>query len=646
MTHALAGKPGRRFSGPLPFMNSIPSRGHQPCPPRALALGLAACFAASTAFAQTTDSAPAVDPPQTVAVTALRTPEPISETVAEVTVITREQLDTYSGLSLTEILARQPGIQLSSYGGLGQTSSLFIRGLSASSTVLLIDGVRVGSATSGTPSLDNLPVTLIDHIEIVRGPLSSIYGSDAIGGVVQVFTRRPRRGFTYGGEVTLGSLGYTQEKAGLAYANGSVDAALDIQHTGTRGFSAADIHSDNYDPDRDGFQQDSVSARLGWQITPDWRLEAATFDSSGIVHYDDGPGIDSHGANINRLHSLKLTGNVLPGWNSELVLSDSADIADPLASHNQGSYETVQHQLSWINRLATPIGTLMTVLDATSQDVGKSKAVVFDRTKRDIYGAGLVLDGHAHGITWQASARHDHDSQFGSIDTGALALGYQLTTQWSVGSSFGNSFVAPSFDQLYYPGYGSPHLKPERGHTAEVNTRWVSGDSEARLSVYRSLVRDFITDGQSASNVALASIPGVTLSGQTRWNALVLQGSYDHLNPISHTPDGNTPLVRVAKNAVKANVTWELGEHDDVGAAWTSSSSRHDNDFQSVPPYATIPLTLAAYRTVDLFVDHKFTRAWSLGARLNNAGDKRYETAYGYNQPGRAVYVTLRFEAR
>lgn len=627
-------------------MNSIKTQGALPCPPTALALGLAACFAMPAAFAQATAAA-AIAAPQTVAVTALRTPEPVSETVAEVTVITRQQLDTYMGLSLTEILARQPGIQFTSNGGLGQTSSLLIRGLNARSTVLLIDGVRVGSATLGTPSLDNLPVTLIDHIEIVRGPLSSIYGSDAVGGVVQVFTRRPTQGLTYGGEVTAGSLGYQQGKAGIAYANGAIDAALDIQHTRTRGFSASNAKAGSYtyDPDRDAFRQDSLNARIGWQISHDWRLEAASFDSSGLVHWDDGVGIDSRTQLIDRLQSLKLSGKVAQGWSTELTASDSTDVYDTLEDWYPGSYETVQKQFSWTNRFATPIGTLMTVADATSQDVGKTNALStpYTRTKRDIYGLGLVLDGHAHGITWQASARHDRNTQFGGINTGALALGYDLTTQWSVGGSFGNSFVAPSFNQLYYPGYGNPALKPERGHTAEVNARWVDGESEARLSVYRSLVRDFITDGQSASNVALANIPGFTLSGQTRWNALVLQGSYDHLNPISRTPTGSAQLVRVAKNAIKANATWELGDHDDVGAAWTSASSRKDTDFGSYPYQ---PVTLGAYGTLDLFAEHKLSRELSLGGRFDNVAGKRYETAYGYNQPGRAFYLTLRYEAR
>ena len=127
---------------------------------------------------------------QQVIVTATRVPVPVNQLVAEVTVIDRAAIERSEGRTLVELLAQQPGLQFASNGGLGKTATLFIRGLEGRHTLLLVDGVRLGSATVGTPSLDNLPLEAVERIEIVRGPMSAVYGSGAFGGVIQVFTRQ------------------------------------------------------------------------------------------------------------------------------------------------------------------------------------------------------------------------------------------------------------------------------------------------------------------------------------------------------------------------------------------------------------------------------------------------------------------------
>src|SRR5262249_54965789 len=162
----------------------------------------------------------------TVAITATRTPSRVADVVAEVTVLDRETLDRSSGRTLVELLSQQPGLQFTSNGGLGKSSSLFIRGLEARHTLLLVDGVRVGSATLGTPSLDNLPLEAIERIEIVRGPMSALYGSDAVGGVIQVFTRRGRAGLHPNAKATVGSKRYGQLAGGVSLGSGSFDAAV------------------------------------------------------------------------------------------------------------------------------------------------------------------------------------------------------------------------------------------------------------------------------------------------------------------------------------------------------------------------------------------------------------------------------------
>ena len=243
----------------------------------------------------------------TVTVTATRSPSRVADLITEVTVIDREMLDRMSGRTLVEVLSTEPGIQFTSNGGLGKNSGLFIRGMDARHTLLLVDGVRVGSATTGAPSLDNLPLESIERIEIVRGPMSALYGSDAVGGVIQIFTRRGRPGLYPNAKVTVGSNRYGQMAAGAALGEGAFDAAVQVQHTETRGFSSTrpGAQFGNFNPDDDGFVQDAGSVRLGWQATPDWRVEALALEADGVSRYDDGPGVDSKAQLRNRVVSLR-----------------------------------------------------------------------------------------------------------------------------------------------------------------------------------------------------------------------------------------------------------------------------------------------------------------------------------------------------
>jgi vitamin B12 transporter len=643
VTHAPAGKPERRFFRLIPVKPSK-TQGHRPCSPGAFAAGLSACLAGlpGLALAQQGEAPAAA---QVVPVTALRTPAALSETIADVTLLTRADLDQASGLTLTQLLARQPGLQSAGNGGLGQTSKLFIRGLEARHTLLLIDGVRVGSATLGLPSLDNLPLTLIDHIEIVRGPLSSLYGSAAAGGVVQVFTRRAGAGLRLNGSATAGSLGYGQAAAGIDVGTRSLDLSATLQHTGDRGFSAtnAAVAYGNHDPDRDGFQQDGASARAGWQLAPGWRLDALALGASGDVHFDDGPGADAHALLIDRVQSLRLSGQVSPAWRTGLSAARATDDyvteASASATTALGATATRDRQFSWDNSVATPWGTALAVLDAETQQVSRPGAA-FAVARRDIRGVALALDGAARGFQWQASLRQDHNSQFGHPATGALALGYALTPEWRVGASYGTSFVAPSFNQLYYPGYGNPALQPEHGASTELSARWTAGADAFHASWYRSRIRGFITAGEDPVNVAVARIEGLSLDGTTHWRTLTLQAALDHLDPRSQALAGSsasTQLPQRARNAARLNASWAL-EPATLGASWSAWSHRY-NDVANTT-------RLGGYATLDLFAERRLAPEWSLGARMNNATGRVYSTAYGYNQPGREVFLTLRYAQR
>ena len=603
----------------------------------ALVLGLA--LASSGAQAQTTP--PVAGPLDAVTVTATRTPSRVSEAVAEVTVVERDEIERATGRTLSELLARQPGLQVTSNGGLGKISGISIRGLEPRHTLLLVDGVRLGSATVGTPSFDNLPLALVDRIEIVRGPMSSLYGSDAVGGVVQVFTRRAQPGLVPNAFATVGTNRYAQLGGGLAFGSGAFDGAVQLVHTGTSGFSATNSRArfGAYNPDADGFNQEAGNLRLGWQLSPDWRLDAMALEVHGTTRYDDGLGVDARAKLKNSVQSLQASGRLAPSWTTRATLARSADVYDTLSSASPftplGATKTDQTQLAWENLFATPAGTLLALVERLEQKVSRpgQPYSVGDRT---IDAVGLGLTGESGRSAWQAGLRHDSNSQFGGQTTGRLGYGFALTPTWRLGGSYGTSFVAPSFNQLYFPGFGSPNLQPEEGKHGELSLRWTSGNQSLRTAWVDNRIRGYIASGPLPTNVPSTRIDGLVTSWEGRWTSLVAGASYEHLDPRNTTPGANydKQLIRRAKDAFRAQADWLFGEYS-VGGTVSAFSGRYED--------AANTLKMGGFTTLDLRADWRYDRAWTVGLRVNNLTGKAYETAYGFNQPGRETYVTLRW---
>lgn len=600
----------------------------------------ALAFAASSAFSQTSQTQ--LD---TVAVTATRTPTRIADTVADVTVLTRTDIERADGRTLAELLVQQPGLQFASNGGLGKTASIFIRGLEGRHVLLLVDGMRVGSATVPMPSFDNLPLESIERIEIARGPLSALYGSDAVGGVVQVFTRRAAEGVRGNAKVSAGSHRYGQVAGGVAAGQGAFDLAVQVQHTENRGSSATNpnVPFGSFNPDDDGFRQDAGTLKAGWQLAPGWRLEGLVLESNGLTQLDDGPDADARAKLRNAVQTVKLSGRINDAWQTRLSVARSVDVYDTLSSASLftslGPISSVQRQVSWENEVTTPIGTALALLERLEQDVSKTDGQ-YDVNSRRIDAVGLGINGSAAGHFWQASVRSDRNSQFGHQNTGAAGYGWQVAPAWRVGASIGTSFVAPSFNQLYWPGFGTPTLQPEEGRHAELNLRWSAGEHALRAAWFGNRIRGYIPSGPQPQNVPRARIDGVTIAYDGRLAGLDVGASLDHVDPRNAT-QGNAALdkqlPRRAKNALRAQADWQQGPWR-AGATFVAFSSRYDDAMNTT--------RLGGYGTLDLRADWAFAPDWRFGVRLNNLADKAYETVSGYDQPGRELFVSLRWAPR
>jgi len=581
---------------------------------------------------------------QSVVVTATRTPVQASMSVADVTVVDRSALEAATGRTLADVLARQAGLQAWSSGGLGKVASVSVRGLEARHTLLLIDGVRHGSATVGAPSLDNIPIEAIDRIEIVRGPLSSLYGSDAAGGVIQVFTRGGARGLTGQATATAGSDRYRTLSGGLRFGGGLVDGAVQLQALRIGGFSdtRAGAPFGVHDPDRDGFDQNSATVQLGLQLPASWRLQASALHSRGDSRFDDGPGTDARARLRAEVASLQLAGPVIGNWRTSLRASRSIDEYDILASASPfttlGVIGTEQRQLSWENTVATPAGTLLLLAERLDQDVSRP-GTPFDVASRRIDAVALGLEGGVGAHRWQFALRRDRNSQFGLQTTGSAAYGYDLDARWRVGASAGTSFQAPSFNQLYYPGFGNPALLPEKGDHRELWLRWALGGHEVRVTAFASDIRGYITPGQNPTNVD-AEVDGLSVSASAAVLGWDLSASGEWIDPRNANPrhaQFGRQLPRRAREIVRLAAERRLG-------SWTLGANllRSGLRFEELANTTRLP----GYTVVDLRVERSFGREWHLGLALNNAGDRRYETVLGYNQPGRQLLATLRYAGR
>lgn len=611
----------------------------------AIPLSFLFVIAGSAAFLTSAQAQPVPAAPlPSVVVTAARTPTRIDETLADVTVIDRAEIEQATGRTLPELLAQQPGVQFASNGGLGKLSSVFLRGLESRHTLLLIDGVRYGSATVGIPIWENLPLDEIERIEIVRGPLSGLYGSDAVGGVIQIFTRRGTEGLRANASLSAGSDRYGQGSAGLRFGAGAIDGAVQLSQTRTRGFSSANPRAQfgSFNDDDDGFRQNAGSVQLGLALGAGWRADLRALQSEGKTEFDDGPGVNSRAELRAAVQSLTVGGPITDDWRSLVRISRSRDDFDTIASASPfaglGTTRTVQRQLSWENTVATRIGSALLLAERIEQDVSRpgDPYVVSDRS---INGVAAGLNGKAGVHTWQGNLRHDRNSQFGSQTTGSLGYGVDITPALRAGFSYGTSFVAPSFNQLYFPNFGSPDLLPEEGRHRELSLRWAGAGHELRAAYFANRIDGYVTPGPNPSNTD-ARIDGFSLGYDAhvgRWHVAASAELLDPRNDSRSSPNFTKQLPRRAKESLKASAEVDLGAWQ-LGGRLAAFGQRFDDQANTLP--------LGGYGLADLYADWRFSREWTLGVRLNNVADKSYETAYGFNQPGRQGFVTLRYSGQ
>ena len=576
-----------------------------------------------------------------VIVVASRVAQSPENVIGDVTVINREEIERAGQSTFIELLQAQPGIEISSKGGAGQQSSVFLRGTNSNQVVVLIDGMRIGSATTGSTAFANLPLAQIERIEILRGPATSLYGQDAVGGVIQIFTKQGTGAPQLNAAVGYGS--YNTEKVAAGFS-GSVEKtqfSLAVSQMHTNGFSALKS-SGSMDKDKDAYRNLAVSAYLSRSISEGHDLGLQILSSDGRNHYDSGFNTYSNYDDMSAVsYSLFSKNQMTTNWKSSLRIGqgkddDNSHFADGAFGVSQ--YKTKQKQLSWQNDIALSLGSLNLVYDRLEQKLISNDA--FNQTTRNTDGFLIAYLAAINDHSVQANLRNDHSNQFGSHTTGSLGYGYKLTSNWRITGSYGTAFKAPTFNDLYYPDdgwgpYSDPNLKSEKSKNFEASLRYQGSDSELSATLYNNKIDNFIALDQNYFPVNVnAEITGLTLAASQHWDDWQLKTSLDIQSPENDDTGKLLPLRARRHGVINLGKSW--GKWN-VASELIASSARY-NDADNVT-------RISPYAIVNLTTDYKIDDSWRLQGRINNLLDKNYALAYSgstpYNTPGANVFVSL-----
>ncbi|WP_251976564.1 TonB-dependent receptor domain-containing protein [Salinicola avicenniae] len=602
--------------------------------PNAVASGVALALSMTVQIAQAQEQL------DDVQVTANRLPQSQADVLASTTIIDRDEIERSQADDLIELLQGRAGIEIAQNGAPGTTSSVFLRGTNSNHTLVLVDGVRINSASSsnGATSLEFLTPEMIERVEIVRGPRAAAYGSDAIGGVIQIFTRS-------GGEGTHGDLnlragedGFAKQSAHVSTGNADTRVNATLFHRDGDGFNATEADLSGED---DGFES------TGGQLGIAHRFSDRVSGSLRALRQDFNSDYDSYGASdyTSDGYQQNVSGNLdvalKPDWNMRLTAGHFDERRDDRqAGERETMTKTQRDELGLQHTFTHDDGLESLGVDYRHDSIDYDSIWdTVDRDSRDNVGVyGLVQRQYGrHQLS--GSLRYDDDSLFGDETTGNIAYAYHLTAYQQIGASYGTAYKAPTLYQLY-SAYGNRDLDAETSKNTELFWRYDRSGWNASVSVFENRIDDLLNTELGASgryqyyNVDEARIRGVELSGGWQQGGLSLKASVTRQDPENR--ETGDQLARRAELYGRLDADYRY-ETIGIGMTLRASRERPDSDYSDVD--------VAGYGVVDLRTAWQVTPEIELSAKLENAFDKEYQLADGYNTQDRYLEagVRLRF---
>lgn len=568
-------------------------------------------------------------------ITANRTAEERKDSTAAVTVFTRADIDRLQPVNVADLLGRVPGVQIQPSGGRGSTTGVFIRGTKTAQTLVLIDGVRVGSASSGGASLQHLNLEQIERVEVLRGARSAVYGSDAIGGVIQIFTRRSA-GEGLQGRVRLaaGNKGVWERSAGVSGGDENTRFNLSASLDEMTGFDRTH-NSYSSDADHDAYRNKAISFSLSHVFNEQFSAGVNVLDQRGKTEYDNPFGrfdmntFTSFAAQPYDEYAVSSTSvfaelQANEQLTSRLELGHSEDKGssyDKLFS-GRDDFDTYRDSVAWLNTFS--LNTQHTVLAGV--DYTKDKLHSTENFEKDSRWNQAVFIQHSYKgevFGTELGLRHDKNQQFGSENTWNAALSLPVGQSNEFVLSYAEGFRAPTFNDLYYPMYGNPNLKAEKSKSYELQLRSQLADTvRLETSIYQTKIRDQIQyqANNDLRNVE-ARINGFEASLQHEVFAAL--GALNLSLVDSRDRKTGHQLPRIAKRTLSYDLDKQFGAFG-VGGTWrlASKSFNDAKNNQQIAGFGTMDVRGSWQATQDLGVD----------LRLANIFDKGYARAmYSYD---------------
>ncbi|QWD22005.1 TonB-dependent receptor [Polynucleobacter paneuropaeus] len=642
-----------------------------------------------TVFAQNTSTVSVTNsltPENPIIVTATRTAKSGNDVLADYTYISREEIENSAQSSLPDLLQQQRGVQISSSGGSGNITSVYLRGTSNAQSLVLIDGVKIDSVGGGA-IWNSIPLALIDHIEIIYGPQSTFYGSDAMGGVIQIFTKKG------GGPTQLeASAGYGSYNTSITSAvlSGSLGKesgttySLGISQENSAGFNTVASNNTHYK----GGQNYSTTYPSPYPTTPTGftRLGAtgsiastwAQGQEMGLKifasknnwqypnnEYSSGNPETDIGVNQLSIFTAYSKNKLTDIWSSYVQISNSTNTGQSLTSQSNDKLVTPAYDYLWQNDLKLGTDKVQVLLERNMQYANMDNSAYQTgctysasgcaninisqlRTTDSIAGAyELKRDDHLATI----AVRNDNISSYGSKATYSAAYGYFLTKELRTNINYGTGFRAPAFNDLYYPGYGNPNLKPESNRNVEGGIHYETQQYGVHLTAYQNRIENFIVpincpstcdnpanySGSYPTNFSLVQIKGASLGVDGRFEKLTLKASADAMSTVDQNTGLDVPNranwvgnlladYKIQKFNFGSNITL-------TGPRWGGVNSDQTANTYSMP----------SYTLVGIYGSYEIEKNLSTFIRWNNVFNSQYQTSYGYANAGSNVFVGLRY---
>lgn len=587
-------------------------------------------------------------------VSANRFEQPISSILAPVTVVTREDIDHWRSNTVIDVLRRLPGVDVAQNGGMGQQSSLFIRGTESRHVLVLIDGVRLNQAgISGSSDMSQIPISLIQRIEYIRGARSAVYGSDAVGGVINIITRRDNDGTTL--NAGIGSYGYqnyngsTQQKIG---ENTTVTGAA--AYTYTKGFDveARGNTGGHPQPDKDGFLNKTLWLGVEHQFTPDVLAYARAYGYDNRTNYDasEFAGIL---ADTRKLYSRTYETGVKYHQEkySTSLMGSYSHVKDYNYDPRYGKYgkgsradDSKQYNVQWGNNYQFENGTVSAGVDYQKQTIEAGTSSLPNNESINNTGIYLTSQQAISAFTIEGAVRSEKHSEFGWHTTWQAGAGWEFIDGYQLIGSYATAYKAPNISQLYASApYGNPDLKPEESKQWEGGVKGLTGPLNWQLVAYKNEITNLI-DAKAETNWGWQNVGEATIKG-IEWNGDMDTGIFHHQLTYQYTDPRddktNKVLIRRAKQQIKYQLDWNVANVD-WGLTYQYIGSRYDKDFgqydTSTGDYKR--LKLGGVSLWDITAAYPITSHLTIRGKIANMFDKDYETAYGYRTAGREYFLT------